>query len=191
MPRKHRFRAAFLLSGVLAATSCGTSEGPSPEKPGSKTYQTAVTASDRAASDTLFNQVNAYRVKIGKPPFKRHPGLDHLAMAHSVFLRANRGKFKLSKSGNVSHLGFEGRAAYARINYGLDHMGENVAAGTRGIPLLDVWLSSPTHAAALKSDWTYSGMGVAVDADGMAFATQLFGSPGLPQTRLRQTFGGW
>lgn len=175
------------LCAAASSISCST---PQP----SAVSQIAISGESKSSQSTsagIFRDVNAYRSRLGKPALQRHEGLDRLARSHSEFMRANRGKFKLSKSGNVSHFNFEGRAAIARTKYGIASLHENVAAAPRGTSMLKLWANSRAHEPAMRDTWTYTGVGVAVDSDGMVFATQLFGSPGLPQMTLRRTFGRW
>lgn len=189
MSKAHRLTTVAAICAALASISC---TGPSPLPQGEiQNALSGLSKSDHGTSAGIFRDVNAYRARFGKPALRRHTGLDRLAQAHSEFLRANRGKFTLSKTGNVSHFGFEGRAAVARTKYGLASIHENVAAGPREISIIKVWANSSGHEPAMRGDWACTGVGVAVDSDGMIFATQLFGSPGPQQMTLRQTLGGW
>jgi len=129
-------------------------------------------------SAQAFQAVNAYRRSIGAFVLPRHAGLDHLAQQHCEYLRQHRGTFVLDGK-NVSHIGFDGRAIYARNVYHMDNIGENIAAtnqvsGNPGPALVSLWKNSKSHQLTMAGAWACSGMGLVVDADGMVFAVQLF-----------------
>lgn len=170
---------ALLSPFFLAITSCSSNNPPA----------TPLPYSDNSTSQGVYNDVNAYRAKLGLSPIKRHEGLDRLAKAHSEFLRQNRGKFNLSKNGNVSHIGYDGRAATARVKYDISDLHENVASGPKGTSIANLWILSPKHESTMRSNWSYTGVGVVVDSDGMIFATQLFGNTGPTEMMYRQRFG--
>ena len=124
-------------------------------------------AADNSNATALFNDVNRYRAGLGKPPLVRHAGLDAIAQRHSEAMR---------RSGRLSHDGFQARAATARTKYQLTPLHENVAWGTRGSSITRIWAASRRHAPAMRGNWSYTGVGVAVDGNGTIFATQLFGN---------------
>lgn len=177
-----------LLTGVCAAFLASCANQPVPNK----MPVSASMKSDSSVTGRLFQEVNEYRASKGKQAVQRHPGLDKLAQQHSEYLRAHRGTFSLSGR-NVSHIGFEGRTLYARERYEMANVSENVAAATRpgnNSPhqLLSLWQGSNDHNKNMLDDWTYSGIGVAVDEDGTVFATQLFGNTGMSQMTMRNRF---
>lgn len=157
------------LIGGLVASSCGPGPGEAAQN---------VPLADNSSSTALYQDVNRYRQNFNKKPLARHSGLDSIALRHSEFMRRNRGKFQFSKTGNVTHYGFESRYASASHNYRFVTLHENVAAGPRGTSITRVWAASRSHEPAMRGNWTHTGVGVVVDSDGMIFATQLFGSIG-------------
>ncbi|MBC7979804.1 MAG: CAP domain-containing protein [Armatimonadetes bacterium] len=160
---------AIALAGVLA--SCSTS----PET--TRIPVSSTMGPDKSLTSQVFNEVNSYRNAKGAGTLKRHPGLDRLAQQHSEYLLKNRGKFDIYGK-NVSHMGFEGRTLAARQAYKINSLAENVASASNASSkhLVDLWASSEGHNHNMKSDWNCTGIGIAVDTDGMVFATQLFGS---------------
>jgi uncharacterized protein YkwD len=56
----------------------------------------------------------------------------------------------------------------------MSSVSENVGASPTPQHLLQLWKASKDHNKNMLDDWTHSGIGVAVDSDGMIFATQLF-----------------
>jgi len=142
---------------------------------------------EAAIAAQLYQDINAYRREHGGKDLQRNVALDHLAQQHSEFLRTNRGKFSIYGS-NVSHYGFESRSLAAQQFYHMNQVGENVASTpSRGTAtaarLVSLWAHSPNHDSNMRYGWTYTGIGVVEDRDGMVFATQMFGSYKAPMQR--------
>jgi len=142
---------------------------------------------EAAIAAQLYQGINAYRREHGAIDLQRHAALDHLAQQHSEFLRSNRGRFSIYGS-NVSHYGFESRALAAQQFYHMNQVGENVAStpshGTAtAARLVSLWAHSPNHESNMRYGWTYTGIGVVEDRDGMVFATQMFSSYKAPMQR--------
>lgn len=107
----------------------------------------------------------------------------------------NRGSFSLHGK-NVSHYGFEGRVDAARHHHNMETISENVIAGTKisgdvASKLVRGWAGSGGHRKNMIDDWSVTGIGVAVDADGGVFATQLFGIENLTHSRWAGPSQGW
>jgi uncharacterized protein YkwD len=135
----------------------------------------------------LFAEVNNFRASIGRSGLKRHAGLDALAQQHSEYLRSHRGTFSLEGK-NISHYGFEGRAAAAKSSMGMESLSENVIAGNQpgGLgarQMVAGWKGSPGHLNNMRGTWDFSGIGVAVDSDGHVFATQIFATNAINKSR--------
>ncbi len=186
--------APILAAGAALLASCaapGTTE--TSRIPVSASMQSSGTnRSESQMATAVFNEINAYRQSTGSFKLKRHAGLDRLAQKHCEFLRQNRGSFSL-KGKNVSHMGFAGRTLYAKQAYNVENISENVAAtsdpgSNPAKTFLRLWKNSPDHHKNLKMEWTYSGIGVVVDDDGMAFATQIFATVGNFQMSSRERF---
>jgi uncharacterized protein YkwD len=185
----------FLPGVVACVVALGSCSAPSPTTkiPASATLAASpATARDATLSDRVHQEVNRYRLSKGARELPRHAGLDKLAQQHTEYLMRNRGKFSLHGK-NVSHIGFEGRATFARQQYRMQSLGENViAAGGNGQgtapKLVELWAGSQSHDYTMRCDWTHTGVGVAVDKDGMVFSTQLFGSISNSQMSLTDRF---
>lgn len=150
---------------------------------------------DTSLTGKVLQEVNSYRRARGVADLQRHGGLDRLAQEHCEFLRQHRGTFTLSGH-NVSHIGFEGRTLAARELYRMENIGENVAAtpsgGSNPAPaLVTLWQNSKSHEYNMRSPWTYTGIGMVVDKDGMVFCTQLFSTANHSQLATRQRFSGF
>jgi uncharacterized protein YkwD len=135
----------------------------------------SIPLADNSSATALFEDVNRYRDRLGKPPLIRHPGLDVMARQHSEFMMRH------GKSPN--HIGFSTRAATARAKYNLTSFHENTATGPHGTSLTRIWAASPSHAPSMKARWDYTGVGVVTGKDGYLYATQLFGTAGLQTGR--------
>jgi uncharacterized protein YkwD len=140
------------------------------------------TSGDRALAAKVHQEVNRYRLDRGARMLPRHPMLDRMAQQHADYLVRNQGRFSLH-GGTVSHYGFDGRALMARERLGMNNLSENVAmttVGTSQAPadILRLWAGSRNHEHNMNSNWSVTGVGVAVAADGTVVATQLFGTAG-------------
>ena len=169
--------SGFPIFGVVS--SCNNGVAPAPEWSSPSAMD-----SDGALSDRLFNEVNAYRVSVGKKALWRHQGLDQLAQKHCDYLVKTSGRYGLYGK-NVSHMGFESRALTARQAYKITHLSENVVTSTDHSPahLVRVWASSKAHHHNMKSNWECTGVATAMAPDGRVVATQLFGN--APSTSHR------
>lgn len=127
----------------------------------------------------LLTAVNSYRAAKGAGPLRQNATLDRMAQQHCEYLMKNRGKFGVSGT-NVSHIGFDGRAAVANRVLNMKSFAENVAFAHKGATpsrFVTLWHNSPTHRFAMSgAGWEDTGIGVVIAPDGGIFATQLFGT---------------
>ncbi|MCU0782040.1 MAG: CAP domain-containing protein [Akkermansiaceae bacterium] len=167
-----------LAAMAFAVASCGSTIPMPPSTP-----------AELSRAGDLHQAVNAYRGSRALKPLQRHSGLDQLASRHSEFMRVNRGKFKGPNGPNLSHEGFEYRMDYARHQFGIQRLAENVAysggngPGTVGA-LTKAWTNSSLHRENMTEEWAVTGIGIRIDADGTVFATQLFGTSPSAQSQL-------
>lgn len=150
---------------------------------------------DSSLAGEVLQEVNSYRRSHNATELERHAGLDRLAQEHSEYLRQHRGTFTLEGK-NVSHIGFEGRTLVARERYKMSSVSENIVAAhspdkNPGPTLVNLWASSKGHEYNMRSAWTYTGIGIVVDDDGMVFCTELFATANTSQLTTRQKFGGF
>lgn len=165
----------------------GLASCASPPTEPASTPTAASPGTDNSISSRLFRDINAYRRSQGGRDLQRHSGLDKLAQGHSEYLLKHRGSFSLNGK-NVSHFGSEGRFFVARERFKMSSLSENVAASPNSQHILQLWKASKDHHKNMLDDWTYSGIGVAVDKDGMIFATQLFSTQNSSQRSIQQRF---
>jgi len=184
--KTHPITQLLLLASAFAMASCAN------QPPPTKMPVSASMHPDTSVSSRLFQEINDYRHSKGAKELQRHAGLERLAQEHSEYLRQHRGTFTLNGK-NVSHIGFEGRALIARERYNMFNVSENVAAANypHANPtnvLIGLWKGSKDHHKNMLDSWTHSGIGVAVDSDGMVFATQIFATVSNSQTSSRERF---
>lgn len=114
-----------------------------------------------------FTLVNNYRKSIGLKPLKYLNTIEIEALDHSVDM-ANGAVF--------GHAGFKGRCARLRGATGANACGEIVAFGQKTPEaVLRSWLNSPSHRMSIENpDWTHTGVGLATNANGRPYWTQMF-----------------
>lgn len=177
-----------LLLALIGISSCAApTAGTGPD-----------TTESAGIANGITGQINTYRSGIGVSVLQRHSGLDQLARSHSRYLMAHRGKFSLQGT-NVSHIGSEGRSTVAMRQYQFNSTSECVAAMPKSSStwqtsanFVSSWKRSSEHHYAIRNkEWTHIGAGVAVDADGMTFATLLFATGGDFQMPARDRYTGF
>jgi uncharacterized protein YkwD len=134
-------------------------------------------ASDPAEVEALLREaVEGVRSEHGLPPLEPDRALAAVARAHSEEM-VRRGFFDhVSPDGE----NLDGRLRNAEIHF--RSAAENIAR-TRGVKnpvetTVGEWMASPGHRAnILDGKFTRTGVGVAVDADGTVYVTQVFLRP--------------
>lgn len=120
---------------------------------------------DYAFAAEVFELVNQYRASLDLPSLGWHNVSESLATAHSDYMA---GKNK------ASHDNFFYRSDYLR-DRGAKVVSENVAYGYQSAEaVLQGWLNSPSHKEALESNFTYTGIGIVQNENGINYYTQLF-----------------
>ena len=178
----------FPFLQLLAMVCCGGLISCADQHNAIKGPAAATRQADVSASAQIFQAVNAYRRSIGAADLQRHAGLDHIAQQHCEYLREHRGTFEINGK-NVSHIGFEGRALYARNVYHMGNLAENVVAANHatnnpGPAAVALWKNSKSHHQTMIDSWPLSGVGAVVDGDGTVFAVQLFGVVNASRNRF-------
>lgn len=79
----------------------------------------------------------------------------------------------------------------AQFSMGFQQVAENVVAckGGSGSTYVRLWSQSPPHDRTMKDDYQYTGIGTAVDRDGMVFSVQLFGTKDRTNLMANSGFG--
>jgi len=120
------------------------------------------------ANDILF-YVNKHRKAIGKSELQMLTAASTEATRHSANMAAKRVSF--------GHTDFEKRvSAISRALGGtVSGAAENVADGKlTAQQVVDGWLHSPGHKKNIEGNYTLTGIGLAKDAGGIIYFTQIF-----------------
>lgn len=153
------FLILLVLSGLA---SCG--KGSEKSKP----TMTIRPVKPAPSTSNYFDVVNQYRRKIGLRPFIYSPFIAEIAHGHSRFMAEGYGRF--------GHAGWRTRCARLRSEMRSDLCGEIVAMGQRTPEeVLEAWLNSYDHRIAIENPrYTHTGIGIAKNAEGRLYWTQMF-----------------
>ncbi|MEH2238639.1 CAP domain-containing protein [Nostoc sp.] len=131
-------------------------------------YMAASSINIAALEQSVFNQINNYRVSQGLPALTRNSAIDNQARIHSQNMANGTVTF--------GHTGFSERIRAIGISYRA--AGENVAynQGYSDPATIAVqgWLKSPGHLANIKGNYDKTGIGVASNSKGEIYFTQIF-----------------
>jgi uncharacterized protein YkwD len=122
---------------------------------------------------TIFDLTNKAREKEKLPPLKLNPLLTRIARAHSA---------NMAKQGKLSH-DLDGKNPSERMKdagYAASWGGENVANsdGYTASSIFEMWMESKAHKEnILKDKYKEIGVGLAKNAKGEVYYTQVFGTP--------------
>ncbi|MCT7952777.1 CAP domain-containing protein [Ancylothrix sp. C2] len=118
----------------------------------------------------IHEQVNQYRLSQNLPPLKLDPNIIAVARVHSQAMASGRATF--------SHDGFDQRVE--EISRWIDYRsaGENLAYNfgysDPGKQAVVGWIKSPGHRKNMVGNFDLTGIGVAQNAKGEYYFTQLF-----------------
>lgn len=164
--------AALLISGGISgcdSISIADILRPSNQKP----VPASAPKSSNAYSSleqSAHEQVNQYRVSQNLPPLKLDPRISEVAREHSKAMASHRATF--------SHDGFEQRAKTVNKSIMYRSFGENLAFN-KGYKdpvrqAVQGWIKSPGHRHNMEGNFELTGIGVAKNAEGEYYFTQLF-----------------
>lgn len=159
----------FLLLAAISVVSCASKTTPRTTPSGTRnaSYREKYISINTMSAD-IINGVNDYRKRKGLSPLRLLPVATTEAARHSSNMATRKVSF--------SHAGFQQRAvAIANELHGTSSTGENIAFGKMTWQqVIDAWLKSPDHRANIEGNFTYTGVGVAKDARGVVYYTQIF-----------------
>ena len=123
-----------------------------------------------ALEEEINRKVNQYRISKNLPPLTMNAEISYVARQHS--------KDMANKTTTFSHDGFDNRADAVGKTIPYRSFAENLAY-IKGYPnLADVavkgWINSPGHRKNMEGDCNLTGVGIAKNADGEYYFTQLF-----------------
>ena len=129
-----------------------------------KVASSAITDLEKAVNQ----QINQYRSSKNLPPLSVDPRITQIARIHSENMANGKVRF--------SHDGFEGRAKAITIPY--QSVAENVAYNMGySDPVrkaVDGWIKSEGHRKNMEGQFNLTGIGIAKNAKGEYYFTQLF-----------------
>lgn len=155
---------ALFLSSCHRKTVPESSNIPASDKPVSNNSQVDVSNME---NDILF-YVNKYRRSKGLGELQMLNVASSEAAKHSANMAARRVPF--------GHTGFESRvSAISRSLGSASAAAENVADGKlTAQQVVDGWLHSAGHRKNIEGKYTLTGIGIAKDAGGVIYFTQIF-----------------
>lgn len=155
--------SAFLALLVLASCSTDPIEE---SKPTAELIAPVGVTNDHELVQEILEEVNEYRASLGLSSLNDHNTSELLALGHSAYM---------AEQNRASHDNFLFRSDYL-INRGAEDVSENVAYGYQSAEsVLEGWLSSPSHKAAIEDpNYTHTGIAVVSNEVGIKFYTQLF-----------------
>lgn len=128
----------------------------------------ASTINTAAIEQSVFNQINNYRVSQGLRALTRNSAIDNQARIHSQNMANGKVAF--------GHTGFSQRVQAIGISY--KAAGENVASNQGysdpATKAVQGWLNSSGHLANIRGNYDKTGIGVASNSAGKIYFTQIF-----------------
>ncbi|MEA5534308.1 CAP domain-containing protein [Crocosphaera sp. XPORK-15E] len=118
----------------------------------------------------INRRVNQYRLSKNLPPLQMNAEISYVARQHSQNMA--------NKTATFSHDGFDGRAKTVGKTIPYQTFAENLAY-IKGYPDLAAvavkgWIDSPGHRKNMEGKFNLTGVGIAKNADGEYYFTQLF-----------------
>lgn len=162
MRTRHTLFAALVFCAALLF--CGKEKSPA---------QPSATSVDDPTTQKVHQLINAHRVSIGRSALALNETISQQARQHSQNMAAGVTPF--------SHDGFDARVAAIGKSIALQSAAENVAYNqgysNPAQVAVEGWLQSPGHKENIQGDYSLTGIGVAVNAAGEYYFTQIFVKP--------------
>lgn len=116
----------------------------------------------------VFEQINQYRVSQGLSPLTLNASISKQARIHSQNMANGKVKF--------SHHGFAERVKAIPLKYSsaAENVAFNVGYSEPAKQAVIGWLNSPGHLKNIQGKYKLTGVGVATNAKGEVFLTQIF-----------------
>jgi uncharacterized protein YkwD len=132
------------------------------------TYSNSRDIDTKEMDKSILYYINEYRGSIGLSALQMISEATVQATEHSIEM-ANR-------TTAFGHNGFDERIDNIVKKIGFVHASaENVAYGKlTAKEVVDLWLNSPGHKKNIEGNYALTGIGIAKDADGLIFYTQIF-----------------
>ncbi|MEG4441789.1 CAP domain-containing protein [Microcoleus sp. AT9_B5] len=129
-----------------------------------KVASSAITDLEKAVNQ----QINQYRLSKKLPPLSIDPQISQVARIHSEDMAKGKVKF--------SHDGFEGRAKAVTIPYQsvAENLAYNFGYSDPVRNAVEGWIKSDGHRKNMEGQFNVTGIGIAKNAKGEYYFTQLF-----------------
>lgn len=158
--------ASSLDSGSLPFLSDKSFGKSAPTTPA----QRATSSQFAAMEQSVHQQVNQYRKSHNLPPLKWDDRIAQQARIHSQAMASGKVPF--------SHNGFEGRVKAIAQSISYRRAGENVAYNLGyadpGKQAVQGWIKSTGHRHNMEGNFDLTGIGIAKNAKGEYYLTQIF-----------------
>jgi uncharacterized protein YkwD len=127
-----------------------------------------VTNETMALERDAHNQINNYRRSQGLPALTWNEAIATQARTHSQNMA--------NKSVPFGHSGFQARVVATKIPYSsaAENVAYNMGYTSPATQAVQGWLKSPGHLANIKGNFNLAGLGVAKNARGEVYFTQVF-----------------
>lgn len=153
------------LLTILPKCDTFISAQPLPQTPmNTKVASSAITDLEKAVNQ----QINQYRASKKLPPLSIDPRISQIARIHSENMANGKVSF--------SHDGFEGRAKAITIPYKsvAENLAYNFGYSDPVRNAVEGWIKSDGHRKNMEGQFNVTGIGVAKNAKGEYYFTQLF-----------------
>lgn len=123
-----------------------------------------------ALEQSIYQQINQYRQSLNLPPLKLDPRINEQARAHSQAMANGRVPF--------SHQGFDQRVQAISRAIPYSEAAENVAYNqgykNPDRQAVEGWIESNGHRRNIQGNYNLTGIGIAKNAKGEYYFTQIF-----------------
>jgi uncharacterized protein YkwD len=158
----------FISLGLIAILPNSAQLIPTQSPPANSMNTTLASSSITDLEKAVNQQINLYRASKKLPPLSVDARITQQARIHSENMASGKVKF--------SHDGFDGRAKAIAIPY--QSVAENVAYNMGfSDPVrnaVDGWIKSDGHRKNMEGQFNLTGIGIAKNAKGEYYFTQLF-----------------
>jgi len=159
-----------LASGFMTTPipSHSSTNNTDQEIPSSQVATSTTTFDTAALEKSVFEQINRYRVAKKLPQLTLNSNISRQARIHSQNMAAGKVPFShhdLEKRVKATSIRFNSAGENVAVNQGYSDPASQAFIG---------WLNSPGHLKNIKGNYNLTGVGVATNAQGEVYLTQIF-----------------
>jgi len=167
-----KLHCVIAVTWVCLISSCSTAPIDTDDNlfvsaEGTEDIETVDTSDNAVSIETqILNLVNEHRTALVKHTLTLNVIVDSYANAHTNYM---------IEKGRISHDNFAERASSISQRVNASAVAENVASNyDTASEVVESWLASSEHRAAIEGDYTHTAVSVKEDKNGDFFFTQLF-----------------